>query len=223
MSPALRRLCQGTGAAALLLAGGLLLLPALGLRFGGGPGAPGGPGGPPVAEGAPAELPDLGPAPAFVLTDQDGEPFDSAALAGRPWVVDFVFTRCPAICPVLSRSMARVQRATEAVAGRTRLVSISVDPEHDTPEVLRAYAGRHGADTARWSFLTGDRQETWSLIREGFKLVVAENPSDPANPIAHTPKLVLVDGDGRVRGYYDGTIPDEVEALTRDLTRLAAG
>ena len=165
----------------------------------------------------------MGPAPSFTLTDQNGEAFGSASLAGTPWVADFVFTRCPAICPVLSRSMARVQDATEAVAGETRFVSISVDPEHDTPEVLAAYAERHGADPDRWSLLTGERAEVWSLIRDGFKLMVAENPSDLSNPIAHTPKLVLVDAGGQVRGYYDGTVPEEVSALERDLVRLAEG
>ena len=138
--------------------------------------------------------------------------------------MDFVFTRCVLVCPILSRVMVRLQEATAAsgLAENVRLVSISVDPEHDTPGVLEAYAERHGADADRWSFLTGERDAVWSLIRDGFRLLVAPTPDDPVNPIAHTPRVLLVDRDGHIRGMYDGTVPEEVEALERDLLTLAA-
>ncbi|BAM04835.1 SCO family protein [Phycisphaera mikurensis] len=211
-----RRLLQGTGLACLLAAGGLLVMGRPGAR----PTPPAG-----FGEAAEGELPDFGPAPPFKLTDQAGEPFDSASLRGEVWVADFVFTRCVLVCPVLSRVMARLQEATvqAGVADGTRLVSLSVDPEHDTPAVLAAYADRHGADPTRWHFLTGERDEVWSVVRDGFKLLVSPTPEDAVNPIAHTPRLVLVDRTGSIRGLYDGTVPEDVEALERDLLRLASG
>ena len=219
MSPRIRRLLQGTGLAMLLLAAGLLVLPVL-------PRVPHTPRGDTAAAGAAGAkgLPELGEAPSFSLTDQLGGSFGTADLAGRVWVVDFVFTRCPAICPILSRQIHRLQEATAAagpgVADATRFVSISVDPEHDTPAVLAAYADRHDADPDRWRLLTGGRDEVWSLIRDGFRLLVAENPGDPTNPILHTPRLLLVDAAGQIRGMYDGTVPAEVDALERDLLAL---
>ena len=223
MSTRSRRLLQGCGAALLLLAVGLLVLPRLAATR-----QPDGPDGRnhPVnpSETSAGILPFLGEAPPFRLTDQRGRPFAGSTLRGKVWVADFVFTRCVLVCPVLSRQMARLQEATEAagLADATRFVSFSVDPEHDTPEVLAAYAQRHGADTSRWSFLTGNRDEMWSLVRDGFLLLVSPTPDDPINPIEHTPRMLLIDRSGEIRGRYDGTVPEEVDALERDLLRLAS-
>ena len=164
----------------------------------------------------------LGPAPEFSLVDQSGEPFDSASLRGRLWVANFVFTRCAGICPMLTARMARLQqRLAEGLGDEVRLVSFSVDPEHDRPPVLADYAARHRADPARWSFLTGERSRIWDLSTQGFKLAVGERPGDPDEPLFHSAKFVLVDRGGRIRGYYDALEAEGFEALERDLRRLA--
>ena len=223
MIPRNRRLLQGCGAALLLLAVGLLVLPRLAatraMNDSAGRNAPVDP-----SETSAENLPSLGSSPGFTLTDQRGRSFDASALAGKVWVADFVFTRCVLVCPVLSRQMVRLQEATAdaGLADATRFVSFSVDPEHDTPEVLAAYAERHGADTSRWSFLTGNRAEMWSLIRDDFLLLVSPTPDNPINPIEHSPRMLLIDRTGEIRGRYDGTVPEEVDALERDLRRLAS-
>jgi protein SCO1/2 len=144
--------------------------------------------------------------PAFTLTDQRGEAFASGQLDGKVWVANFIFTRCRGVCPILSHNMAQVQEAMrpQPYWPEVRLVSISVDEAHDTPEVLRDYAARHGADPEQWVFLTGPRAEVWPLIEKGFALPVGENPADAAMPFMHSSKLVLVDRQGWVRGYFDG-------------------
>lgn len=217
-----RRLLQGFGLGFLLLAGAMIALPLLGARGDRSRLAPGGIGGDSF-ESTDGPPPVLGESPAFSLINQRGDGFSNEALEGKVWVADFVFTRCVLVCPVLSRAMVRLQGATQeaGLADETRFVSFSVDPEHDTPEVLTAYAKRHGADTDGWTFLTGARDEIWSLIRDGFRLMVFETADDPVNPIAHTPRMVLVDRDGQIRGFYDGTATEDVERLERDLLALA--
>ena len=169
-----------------------------------------------------AVLPDLGATPAFSLTDQDGDMFESATLSGKVWVVDFVFTTCPAICPIMTTSMTRVQQAiqTRGLTDDARLISISIDPEHDTPEVLREYGERFAVDTSIWTLLTGEKETIWTLCREGFKLFVGEGEAGDAMPIAHDNKLILVDRAGNIRGYYDGTDAEAVNQLIADLPDL---
>ena len=128
-----------------------------------------------IACGAePSTAPVLGTLPDFTLVDQDTEEFGSEDLRGNIWIADFVFTRCPDMCPMLTSVMARVQRQLtgDPALKDVRLVSISVDPEHDTPARLATYAEKHGADRDRWAFLTGPRQEIWLLSRDGFRLAV---------------------------------------------------
>ena len=167
----------------------------------------------------------LGPAPNFELIDQRGQPFGSDALDGRLWVANFVFTRCAGICPRLSARMARLQQVLEEepLRDEVRLVSFSVDPEHDRPEVLAGYAERYRADPERWVFLTGTRDEIWELSRLGFRLAVDEDPGDPDEPLLHSGKFVLVDRAGRIRGYYDALEEPGFESLRADLRRLGAG
>ena len=168
-------------------------------------------------------LPNLGKIPDFALTNQDGETVTDDQLRGRLWVADFIFTRCPSICPILSTNLARVQRWLEDQPGgdAVRLVSFSVDPEHDRPAVLRQFGRRHEADFSRWHFLTGpSRARMWRLSEAGFKLPVAENPPDATMPIMHSGKFVLVDASGRIRGYYGGTQSSGIEKLKDDLKQL---
>ena len=168
------------------------------------------------------DLPVLYDLPAFELTNQNEEPFGSADLKGKVYVTDFMFTRCNGICPMLSKNMQAVQEALKNEPGweDVRLVSISVDAGHDTPAVLREYARRYGAEPGHWTFLTGPREKVWPLASEGFKLVVGEAPGNEVMPFNHSPKFVLVDRQGRVRAYHNGTSAEGREALIEDVRRL---
>jgi protein SCO1/2 len=169
------------------------------------------------------ELPVLGSVPEFALTASSGRPVSQASLAGSVWVADFIFTTCPGMCPVLSAQMARVQQALGQNAGSAvRLVSFSVDPQTDTPEVLRTYAQRFGADPQRWWFLTGQRDALYALIQNGFHLAVAgrSDNSDNEGLITHSDRFVLIDRKLQIRGYYHGMDDDDVQRLLHDVETL---
>ena len=174
-----------------------------------------------------APLPALGLVPAFALTERSGRTVSAAELAGQPWVADFIFTRCAGICPVLSARMAELQRSLQSEGLTARLVSFSVDPNRDTPEILREYAGRYRADADQWWFLTGERDTLYRLIGEGFHLNVAERSAEEAQGsgelITHSDRFVLVDGALQIRGYYHGTEPETVAKLLHDLATLTDG
>ncbi len=170
-------------------------------------------------------LPVLGQVPEFSLIESNGQPLSHTQLAGGVWVADFIFTRCPGVCPVLSAQMAKLQHALgRAGADAVRLVSFSVDPANDTPETLRAYAQRFGAEPGRWLFATGERDQLHALIGQGFHLAVAERaPSentDGEGLITHSDRFVLIDRNLQIRGYYHGTEPESVEKLLRDIREL---
>lgn len=175
---------------------------------------------------APSEQPppDLGSAPRFDLIDQHGERVTEGRFAGYVWVAGFVFTRCAGTCPVITQTMADLQYRLPML--RTddsfRLVSFSVDPGHDTPDVLAEYAAATGADPALWTFVTGEREALWSLSKQGFKLNVEELPENTAMPILHSSMLVVVDSWGRIRGYYDGTDSAAVAELERDVAYIVS-
>jgi protein SCO1/2 len=170
-----------------------------------------------------AEVPAWGALPDFSLINQGAEPYGTAQLEGRPWVANFIFTKCPSRCPMLTREMSRLQ--TE-LHGRgwddVMLVSISVDPANDTPEALTAYAAKHGAELDGWQFLTGTRDGIWSLSVDGFKLPVQEIEDTSAGPILHSNRFVLADGRHQIRGYYDAFDADDRAKLLRDLEIVRA-
>ena len=170
----------------------------------------------------PEPPPILGEVPEFTLTNRDGRTVRRADLAGSPWIADFIFTRCPASCPMMTSRMARLVKELPADSG-VRFVSFSVDPEHDTPEVLERYAASFKAP-ARWLFLTGDGRQIYRLSKEGFKLGVDAAPQasgiETAEPILHSTRFVLVDGAGRIRGYYDAFDAESMKGLTRDLEAI---
>jgi protein SCO1/2 len=146
------------------------------------------------------------PLSSFVLTDQKGRSFGSADLKGRVWVADFVFTNCPSVCPKLTERMAKIQHRTRNLGEAFHLVTITVDPENDTPERLAKYAAAYHADPSRWSFLTGSLGDVEGTVVRGFKIAMGKDPDkDSAGlfSIFHGEKLVLVDADGAIRGYYD--------------------
>jgi protein SCO1 len=170
-------------------------------------------------------VPVLGQVPQFSLVDSNGQPLSQTQLAGGVWIADFIFTHCPGVCPVLSAQMAKLQHTLTAEgADRVRLVSFSVDPANDTPEVLRAYAERFGAQPGRWLFLTGERAALHALIGQGFHLAVAERPpsenTDGEGLITHSDRFVLIDRNLQIRGYYHGTDPESVQKLLRDLEEI---
>ena len=163
--------------------------------------------------------PVLGEVPGFALINRDGREVRSADLAGAPWIADFIFTRCGASCPMMSQRMARLERELPRDLG-VRFVSFSVDPEHDTPPVLEDYAESFGAP-GRWLFLTGDKQAIYRLSKEGFKLAVDDAaPVNPDEPILHSTRFVLVDGEGRIRGYYEAFDEEAMKKLMREVEAL---
>ena len=160
----------------------------------------------PLLRHVPAPPPVLGHVPPYTLTDSSGRPFGSVDLAGHAYVASFFFTSCPSICPALMRAVARLQDRykAEMVEG-VRLVSISVDPAHDTPARLQAYAAGIGADPKRWTLLTGSPEQIRAVVVDGFKTAMSEPGTQTPDliDITHSGKLVLVDAEGGLRGYYD--------------------
>jgi protein SCO1/2/putative membrane protein len=155
----------------------------------------------------------------FALTERSGKTIHRDDLKGKVWVASFIFTCCNQACPQITRSMADLQ---DHLAGRegVLLVSFSVNPTVDDPATLRAYADSHGADPERWLFLTGEEALIYRLIRDSFHLHVEQNQGKertPGNEVMHSPRLVLVDRQGQVRGYYDATQPEEVAQLRQRL------
>jgi protein SCO1 len=118
------------------------------------------------------ELPVLGKLGEFSLVAESGKPTGSAELRGSVWIAAFMFTRCPTVCPRITRRMRELQLSARAKALPVRFVSITVDPEHDTPEVLRRYAAQYQADLASWSFLTGDYEVVKKTAVDGFKMAL---------------------------------------------------
>jgi protein SCO1/2 len=156
----------------------------------------------------------------FRMTASDGREVALATLAGAPFVLDFVFTTCTGPCPRMSESMAALQR--ELADTPVRLVSVSVDPQTDTLDVLAAYAKTHGADPERWHFLRGDERGVLELATSVL-LAVQRNPdADAGMRVTHNSRFVVVDGEGRVRGYYEGTT-DEGRAAAAARARWLVG
>lgn len=163
-------------------------------------------------------LPEMMPIGEFSLTAQDGRTIGSAELRGEVYVADFIFTSCPDVCPVLSTQMANLHRRIDAPD--VRFVSITVDPERDTPEVLREYAARYRADE-RWFFLSGEPSEVRRTIERAFRLPVGDREAmaDGRYDILHGSRFVLVDRRGILRGLYE-TDGDGLARLERDVERL---
>ena len=158
----------------------------------------------------------------FSLIERSGRTVCRADLLGKVWVAAFIFTRCAGPCTQVSGSMAHLQHDLAGVPGVV-LVSFTVDPEYDRPEVLHKYAARFQADPERWLFLTGEREPLYDLIYHTFHLGVQKNEGPDVRTgyeVEHSTKLVLVDPQGRIRGYYDGTDPDELPRLEQRIQWL---
>jgi protein SCO1/2/putative membrane protein len=168
---------------------------------------------------------DYGEVGDFALTERSGRTVRKADLLDKVWIASFEFTRCTAGCPQVSATMERLQKELKRFPG-VRLVTFTVDPEHDHPEELREYAQRYHADPERWLFLTGEEEEIYRLLDKSFHLPAQRNEDgDPGNAVTHSSKLVLVDRRGHIRGYFDGmpdSRADDEAAFATNLRKLKA-
>ena len=166
------------------------------------------------AETSRSKLPDLGDVPNFIIKTADEGKFTRADLNGRLHVVSFMFTRCQGVCPVMSaniRKMYDLYRGSDKV----HFLSISVDPDYDTPAVLKEYAKNYGVNDSRWTFATGPLVDVAALIEHGFMLDASDLPGN------HPARLVLVDDSGQIRGYYDYNDDADLERLRENIRTLA--
>jgi protein SCO1/2 len=157
----------------------------------------------------------FGNIPQFDLVAQNGQPFHSQALAGKIWVADFIYTTCPGPCPRMTSQMREVQDAVMKIPD-VKLVSFTIDPANDTPAVLQDYAKTHGAASSIWYFLTGPIPTLQMLDRDAFKL------GDIDGTLEHSTRFVLVDRQGRIRGYYDTSDSSAIPKVISDIQALAA-
>lgn len=168
----------------------------------------------------------FGQTPDFQLTDQTNATFNSQSLAGRVTLLDFVYTHCTDACPLLSATFQETQRklADDGLLGsKVMLVSLTVDPTHDTPPILAEYGQRFKADSSNWKMLTGDFDQVWDVVT-GFKVATrpprpaADAPAPGGTELTHTTRIVLIDPQLQVRAYLEGqdaTADDLIKAARR--------
>jgi len=154
----------------------------------------------------------------FHLVDQNGEPVTRESLLGEQWVANFIFARCTYQCPATSRKIMELNREVRDVP--VRFVTITVDPEHDTPAIMKEFASIWKAESPRWRFCTGEPEEVMQLIRSGFKVAAWENVGTmrlPGMEFAHSNHLIHVDAKGLILGRYDSGVDSELVTLRRVL------
>tara|TARA_B100000427_G_scaffold323518_1_gene327112 strand:+ start:1106 stop:1690 length:585 start_codon:yes stop_codon:yes gene_type:complete len=158
-------------------------------------------------------LPVIGNIPDFEFVNSEGETINLTSLKGKVWVADFIFTTCNMACPIMTGNMNIIHKKYKQ-NDDVRLVSISVYPEYDTPEVLTKYAAQYNADTNRWYFLTGEVSTVQEVIKDGFKI------GDYEDIIFHSEKFALVDRSGMIRAYYNGMKTEDMKKLKKDINSL---
>lgn len=164
-------------------------------------------------------IPVISTVPEFTLTDQSGKPFGTSDLKGKIWVMDLIFTNCAGTCPMLTVEMASLQKSLKKTSD-VHLVSISVDPNNDSPEVLADYAKKYNADLTNWHFLTGKVSTIYTVAKDGFKMTVDSVSDDVMNPILHSERFALIDKQGRIRAFYNGTESESKGKLLTDIGDL---
>jgi protein SCO1/2 len=181
-----------------------------------------------IAKFQKSDLEEIGPVPAFELTDQNNKKISNKDYLGKVYVVEFFFSTCPTICPKMNQSMLQLQ---DAFYGNPNfgLVSITIDPEHDTALVLKEHAALLGVKHYNWHFLTGDKKYIYNLANKGFNLYAGEN-NKAAGGFEHSGLFALVDKEGNIRCrkeaqgnpilYYDGLETTGVEAIKEDIKKL---
>lgn len=155
--------------------------------------------------------------PAFSLRDQDDKAVTDKDMQGQVWIAAFIFTRCAGSCPMMASKLSKLQ--TSIPDARVKLVSFSMDPEFDKPDILRKYADKYGATASRWILLTGDRSQIMSVCAD---LKLPGQLSDKPGDIIHSDKFVLIDRNGKAAGYYDGGDDAQVNKLAADAMQMAA-
>jgi protein SCO1/2 len=158
-------------------------------------------------------LPVIGNIPDFEFVNSEGETITLTSLKGKVWVADFIFTTCNMACPIMTGNMNIIHKKYKQ-NDDVRLVSISVYPEYDTPEVLTKYASQYNANTDRWYFLTGEESTVQEVIKDGFKI------GDYEDIIFHSEKFALVDRSGMIRAYYNGMKTEDMKKLKKDINSL---
>ncbi len=159
------------------------------------------------------QLPKIGSIPQFEFIDSNGNTVTLNNLKGKVWVADFIFTTCTMACPMMTGNMNLVHKKFKK-NDDVRLVSISVYPEYDTPDVLKEYASQYDADTEKWLFLTGNESSVKNIIKDGFKI------GDFEEIIFHSEKFALVDKNGTIRAYYNGMKSEDMKQLKKDINAL---
>jgi protein SCO1/2 len=154
----------------------------------------------------------------FQLVDQDSNIVTNETFRGKIYVADFFFTSCRSICPIMKTQMSRVYKAIENIPD-VALLSHTIDPEYDTVALLHDYAGRLGAKTSKWHFVTGVQDSIYEIARKSYYAPAIEDEQEPDGFI-HSGAFYLVDKQRRIRGKYDGTKEDEVDRLIADIDKL---
>lgn len=174
------------------------------------------------AETSAVPLPRYGQISSFQLTEAGGKAIGFEQLSGKPWIANFIFTRCAGPCPLISSQMAALTKQFQPEDG-IHFVSFSVDPSYDSPKVLAEYAKKYSQDP-RWLFLTGEQQTMFKLTEYDFHLGVEEIPiqerENAGQAIRHSTKFVLIDGEGQIRGYYDSESESSLKQLVEDAKKL---
>lgn len=163
------------------------------------------------------KLEDFGTVGDFSFLERNGEQISQDNLTGKVWLASFVFTRCTGPCPQVCATLARLQEKLKDVSD-FRIVTFTVDPERDNPKELNLFAENFRADPKRWFFLTGKEESLYQLIKEKFHLAVGHNSPEqakPGNEFIHSPRIVLIDKAGHIRGYFEGT-PTTLEGTPVD-------
>lgn len=167
-------------------------------------------------ESSRVELPVMSHVPEFSFVDQNGARFDSAQLDGQVWVANFIFTRCPNICPRFTAKMASLQTKSGESEPKLKLVSFTVDPDYDTPAVLKTYGEKYKADFSRWTFARGEKPALEKLIREGMLQPMDWGDGKDLNTVVHGSYFALIDGQRQVRGVYKFSEAGSVDEALRD-------
>lgn len=165
----------------------------------------------------PDHLKPVAAVPAARFTDQTGAPLAPSDLRGKLWVANFIFTRCAGPCPIMTARMSELNRKLGANNRDVTLVSFSVDPDYDSPSVLKDYAERNNADPKRWKFLTAPKPEMERFVVKGMLQALDK---DNENLPVHSTRFVLVDREGMIRGFRDGNDPDVTDQLLMDIGDL---
>lgn len=159
--------------------------------------------------------------PKFAFINQDSIEVSHRDYSEHIYVTDFFFTTCPSICPIMTSQMTRLQdmMKQERIFGEVMILSHSIDPENDTPEVLREYADRVGADLDHWNFVTGNKSDIYDQAKSGYFMTALESDT-AAGGFFHSDNFVLIDKEMHIRGYYDGTSTSSVNRLLEDIKKL---